>query len=82
MDNTHINKQLARIVRFHRKKVGLTQLQLAHLAGVGKTAVFDVEQGKSTMQLNTIVSILSALNVQIHFTSPLMHLCEVSDAKS
>ncbi len=30
-------------VRFHRKKCGLSQLQLANLAGIGKTTVFDIE---------------------------------------
>ena len=35
---------LAKIVRFHRKKAKLTQENLAKLAGVGKTAVFDLEK--------------------------------------
>ena len=35
-----------KIVKWHRKKSGLTQNELADLAGVGKSVVFDVEHGK------------------------------------
>jgi len=60
------------IVSFHRHKAGLTQIQLSKLAGVGKTTVFDIEKGKPTVRFNSIFSVLSALNVQIKFTGPLM----------
>jgi len=59
------SKQISKIVVFHRKKSGLTQKQLADIAGVGKTAVFDVEKGKETVRLNTLLKILSALNIKI-----------------
>ncbi|GBD86631.1 DNA-binding transcriptional repressor PuuR [bacterium BMS3Abin03] len=64
------------VVHFHRKKSGLTQKQLANLAGVGKTAVFDIEKGKESVQLNTLLKILSVLNIKIKLSSPLMHLLE------
>ena len=35
---------LGALVKDHRKKAGLTQLELANLAGVGKTTVFDIEK--------------------------------------
>ena len=60
------------IIRFHRRKARLTQKQLATLAGVGKTAVFDVEKGKNTVRLNTLTAILSVLNIQLIPQSPLM----------
>lgn len=37
---------LAKTVIFHRKKSGLNRVELALLAGVGKTVVFDIEHGK------------------------------------
>lgn len=64
------------IVRFHRKIAKLTQLELAKLAGVGKTAVFDVEQGKETVQYRTLMKILEVLNIRIEFKGPLMNLFE------
>lgn len=67
---------LGAIVRFHRKKAGLTQLELAKLAGVGKTAVFDLEKGKLTLQLSTLLAVLYILNIEVKFVSPLMQLFE------
>ena len=68
--------QIGRIVRFHRKKARLTQEGLAKFAEVGKTAVFDVEKGKPTVRLATLVRILHILNIKIQFSGPLMHLFE------
>ena len=76
------SKQINKIVVFHRKKSGLTQKQLADIAGVGKTAVFDVEKGKETVRLNTLIKILSALNIQLNLHSPLIHLMEEYDEES
>lgn len=66
-------KTLATVIRVHRKVAGLSQLQLAELAGVGKTVVFDVEKGKETIQLDTLRKILAALNIKVQLTSPLMN---------
>ncbi len=74
-------KNLGRIVRFHRKKSGLTQLQLADLAGVGKTVVFDVENGKESVRMDTLAKILAVLNISMKFTSPLMADFEAQNEK-
>ena len=66
--------RIGKMVRFHRKKARLTQLGLAKFAGVGKTAVFDVEQGKETVKLSTLMKILLVLNVKLTFTGSLMDL--------
>jgi len=70
------SKSIGKIIYFHRKKSGLTQKQLADIAGIGKTAVFDIEKGKETVQLKTLLKIISALNIKIKLNSPLMHLME------
>lgn len=72
-------KKMARMIRFHRKKAKLTQLQLATLADVGKTAVFDIEKGKKTVQLDTLLAVLNVLNIQIQFEGPLIHLFEAHE---
>jgi HTH-type transcriptional regulator/antitoxin HipB len=66
-------KLLASIIRKHRKAAGLSQLQLAEMAGVGKTVVFDVEKGKETIQLNTLQKILTVLNIKVQLDSPYMN---------
>lgn len=69
-------RRIGTMVRFHRKMAKLTQQGLAKLAGVGKTAVFDVEQGKPTVRFLTLMKILGVLNIRIEFQGPLMNLFE------
>ncbi|KAA3610525.1 MAG: XRE family transcriptional regulator [Calditrichaeota bacterium] len=57
-------------VRFHRKKCGLSQLQLANLAGIGKTTVFDIEKNRHTFQTDTIQKVCDALNLKMNVQSP------------
>ncbi len=64
---------LGEIIRKHRKIAGLTQHQLAEMAGVGKTVIFDIEKGKETIKLNTIRKILHVLNIKVQLTSPMMN---------
>lgn len=63
---------ISSILKFHRKRSGLTQSRLAELAGTGKTVVFDLEKGKQTIQLDTLLKILKALNITARFESPIM----------
>ncbi len=66
------SNRIGKIVRFHRKISGLSREACARLAGVGKTAVYDVEHGKSTVQLDTLLKILAVMNIQIELQSPFM----------
>jgi y4mF family transcriptional regulator len=66
------SSELGDIIKFHRKKSGLTQMDLADLAGVGKTAVFDIEKGKETVQVDTLMKVLRALNIRVKLESPMM----------
>lgn len=63
---------LPKAIRFHRKKGGLSQAGLAKLAGVGKTVIFDIEKGKQTVQMDTLLKVLQILNISMLFQSPLM----------
>ena len=65
-------QNIADIVKYHRKQSGLTQLELANLAGVGKTVIFDIEKGKTTVKYETLLKVLTSLNIKINFDSPLM----------
>lgn len=75
-------KQIGKIVTFLRKQSGLTQKKLADLAGVGKTVVFDIEKGKETVQLYSLLKIFSILNIKVKLSNPIIHLMENSDAES
>ena len=65
-------KEIPQLVRMHRKKGSLSQAALAQLAGVGKTVIFDLEHGKMTIQLDTLLRILDALNIEVRLSSPLL----------
>ena len=66
--------KISDIVLFHRKKSGLSRNQLADLAGVGKTVIYDIEKGKETIRFSTLQKVLKALNIRIIFASPLMEV--------
>lgn len=66
------SKQIGRVVRYHRKKSGLTQKELSKLAGVGKTAVFDLEKGKPSIRFNTLLKVLATLNIKFELQSPII----------
>ena len=63
--------EIAKMVRYLRKQSGLSQLELAQLAGVGKTAIFDIEKGKPSIQLDTLLKVFAVLNIQFRFDTPL-----------
>jgi len=65
-------QNISAMLRFHRRKAGLSQHELAKLAGVGKTVVFDLEKGKETVKLDTLKKIFLALNITMKFDSPIM----------
>lgn len=65
-------ENLGQIIRAHRKARGLSREACARLAGVGKTAIYDMEHGKDTVQLATLLKVLHVLNISIHLESPLM----------
>ncbi len=71
--------EIGSIVRFHRKEAGLSRIDLADIAGVGKTVIYDIENGKETVRLNTLLKILGALNVSIFLDSPLMNRYKAGD---
>lgn len=68
-------KSIGRLIRCHRHHSNLSQKELADLAGVGKTAVFDIEHGKQTVQFDTLNKVCKVLNITIQLESPIMEQC-------
>ncbi len=64
-------QEVGQVVRLHRKQAGLTQKGLGDLAGIGKTAVFDIEHGKATVRMDTLMRVLRVLNIRVTLQSPL-----------
>ncbi len=74
--------KLHNVILYHRKQAKLSRNELAELAGVGKTVIYDLEKGKKTVKWSTITTILEALNIDIVFQSPLMEEYEKSINKN
>jgi y4mF family transcriptional regulator len=67
-----MNTDLKNIIRQHRRLSGLSQSELAKLAGVGKTVIYDIEHGKESIQFDTLKKVLNALNIQFVLQSPVL----------
>jgi HTH-type transcriptional regulator/antitoxin HipB len=65
-------KALSDVVKAHRKRANLTQAGLAKLAGVGKTVIWDLENGKESVQWDTLQKIFRILNITVAWRSPLL----------
>ncbi|RJQ80590.1 MAG: transcriptional regulator [Desulfobacteraceae bacterium] len=66
-----MQNRLADIILFHRKRSGLTQQELAELAGVGKNMVYELESGRQGVRLENLLKVLQVLNIELDFQSPL-----------
>ncbi len=51
--------KIASFIKYHRKRLNLTQEELANKAGVGIRFIRELEQGKETVQLNKVNQVLS-----------------------
>lgn len=54
-------QQLGEVLRAARKHLKLTQPQLALAAGVGVRFIVDLEAGKPTLRLETVLRVIEAL---------------------
>ena len=54
-------QELGDALRSARKRLGLTQPQLALVAGVGVRFIVDLEGGKSTVRLDSVMRVIDAL---------------------
>lgn len=57
--------QLGALVRSVRKEQGLTQLDVAGLAGMSNRFVIDLERGKTTLQMQKVLDVLSLLGLEV-----------------
>ena len=68
MSRIRTTQQLGQLLRADRKQLGLTQSQLALEAGVGLRFIVDLEAGKPTLRLETVLKVIDALGGAINLT--------------
>lgn len=60
---------LAAYIRARRLGLGLTQRDLADMAGVSERFVRFVEQGKPSVQLDSVLAVLATLGLELRVTT-------------
>jgi HTH-type transcriptional regulator/antitoxin HipB len=66
VDGTAAAQALGRAVRAQRQALGLDQLVLCDLAGVGPAFLYSLEHGKPTVRLDKVVAVLAVLGLELH----------------
>ncbi|MBP6534691.1 MAG: helix-turn-helix transcriptional regulator [Arenimonas sp.] len=61
-------QQLGDALRAARKQLRLTQPQLALAAGVGVRFIVDLESGKPTLRLETVLRVIDALGGEVQLS--------------
>lgn len=59
------SKQLGLLIQRHRKERGLSQTELADLAGLRQELVSRIESGQPGSRLSSIYALLAALNLEM-----------------
>ena len=63
-------KQIGSMIRDTRKRLGVTQKDLALTSGTGLRFVIDLEKGKETCQIGKALTILQTLGIKLVLTPP------------
>lgn len=65
IESGDILRALGSAIRFHREKLGISQEELAHHAGLHRTYISDIERGTRNVSLLNLVRLADALGVPI-----------------
>lgn len=60
---------LGRAVRDARESRGLSRREITEQAGIGKTALFDLEHGNPGVRFNTLVAVLDLLGLDLELSA-------------
>jgi y4mF family transcriptional regulator len=63
-------KEIGQMIRESRKRLGVTQKDLALTSGTGLRFVIDLEKGKETCQIGKVLTVLHTLGIGITLTPP------------
>ena len=63
-------QEVGKIVRASRKRLGVTQKDLALTSGTGLRFVIDLEKGKETCQIGKVLTVLQTLGIKLALTPP------------
>ena len=64
------SKDIGQIVRDTRKRLGVTQRDLALTSGTGLRFVIELEKGKATCEIGKVLTVVQTLGIRITLTPP------------
>lgn len=64
----HSTEHIGQIIRTVRKKLGVTQNDLALAAGTGLRFISELEKGKPTCQIGKVLQTLQVLGIELQLT--------------
>jgi y4mF family transcriptional regulator len=63
-------KEIGQMIRESRKRLGVTQKDLALTSGTGLRFIIELEKGKETCQIGKVLTVLQTLGIGITLTTP------------
>lgn len=66
----HTPNTIGELVKSTRKRMGVTQKDLAMTSGTGLRFIIELEQGKPTCQIGKALTVLQTLGIKIEFVPP------------
>jgi y4mF family transcriptional regulator len=63
-------QEIGQMIRESRKRLGVTQKDLALTSGTGLRFVIDLEKGKETCQIGKVLTVLHTLGIRLALTPP------------
>jgi len=72
MTRLTLDPPLGSLVRFHRKRARLSQVELATMAGASRKVVQDLEAGRDAVSWRHVLGVLEVLNVRLRPEGPLV----------
>jgi y4mF family transcriptional regulator len=62
--------EIGQMIRESRKRLGVTQKDLALTSGTGLRFIIELEKGKQTCQIGKVLTVLQTLGIRIALTPP------------
>ncbi|ARN85089.1 helix-turn-helix transcriptional regulator [Candidatus Nucleicultrix amoebiphila] len=66
----YTTEQIGKLVRETRKRLGVTQKELALTSGTGLRFIIELEKGKPTCQLSKVLTVLYTLGIDMTLFPP------------
>jgi len=68
----HTAQEIGKLIRESRKRLDVTQKDLALTSGTGLRFIIELEKGKETCQIGKVLTVIQTLGIRIALTPPVV----------